>query len=136
MLFSQSDRDSFDLSRHSCRVGVALVVAIVAVGLVPSCADCFFSIRGHVVECGTTSPIPNVIITVNADSGLHEGPYPGTFTTGNTGDFVVTNGSSEACGAVQTLTFTKEGFSPLALQVTGEADAPPIDLCMTRMPSP
>ena len=88
------------------------------------------------VECGTAVPVVGATIAIRIDQGLHEGVYPKTFTTTDTGDFVVTNDASEACGAVQTLTITKDGFLPLSTQVTGAADAPPIGLCMNRPSSP
>jgi hypothetical protein len=111
-------------------------MAIAAVGAIASCADCFYAISGHVVECGTTVPVSGATITVRIDDGLHNGVYAKTFTTTDTGDFVVTNDATEVCGTAQTLTFTKNGFAPLSTQVTGAADAPPIDLCMARASGP
>lgn len=113
-----------------------LLAVIVLAGTMASCADCLFSIRGRVVECGTTVPVGGATISVRIDEGFHEGLYPKTFTTSATGDFKVTNDGTEACGAIQTLTITKAGFVPLSTQVTGDADAQPIELCMTRTASP
>ncbi len=109
-----------------------IAALLLAMGAMWSCADCFFSIKGRVVECGTTTPIAQASISVRTDKGIHEGTYPKTFATDESGDFEVTNDATEVCGAVQTLTFTKDGFAPMSTQVTGAADSAPIELCMTR----
>ena len=58
--------------------------------------------------------------------------YAQTFTTDAAGNFGVDFDGTEACGAVATLTFTKGGFTPLTTQVTGAANPPPLEVCMTR----
>lgn len=111
-----------------------LVAAIAATATIASCADCFFSIRGRMVECGTATPIAGAAIVQRIDDGLHNGPYKQTFTTDADGAFDVGNGGTEACGALVTLTFTKDGYTPLSVQFEGKANSPPHGVCMTPSP--
>lgn len=108
-----------------------LAIAIVVAGLSAACADCFPEIPGRVVECGTAVPVAGAAISVTIDMGFHEGAYARTFTTDASGNFGVDFGGTESCGAVVTLAFTKSGFTPLMTQVTGAADPPPLEICMT-----
>jgi hypothetical protein len=113
---------------------VRLSLAIVATAIAAGCADCFYVIRGRIVQCGTTDAIEGATITVRIDEGYHPGVYGKQFTTTSKGEFAVDNDGTEACGAVQTLTFTKLGFAPLSTQVRGEAKAPALSLCMNPAP--
>ena len=100
-----------------------LGAAIAAAATIWSCADCFFSIRGHLVECGTTTPIAGASIAQRIDDGFHKGTFAKTFTTGAGGEFDVGNDATEACGALVTLTLTKDGYRPLSMQFKGRANS-------------
>ncbi len=100
--------------------------------LLTSCADCFFNLKGHVVECGTTTPVPGARISVHIDDGIHGmRTLATTFTTDAAGAFKVSTDGSEVCSATATLTVTKDGFDLLQKQFQGvpKSDA---EVCMTR----
>jgi hypothetical protein len=62
--------------------------------LLSSCADCFFDMEGHLVECGMTTPVPGASVSVHIDDGLHGArTLATTFTSDTAGLFkVTTNG--------------------------------------------
>ena len=100
--------------------------------LLPSCADCFFTMAGHLVECGTTTPVPGASVSVHIDEGLHGArTLATTFTSDDAGMFKVTTDGTEVCSATATLTITKQGFVQLQQQFKG-APKTSAELCMTR----
>jgi hypothetical protein len=103
-----------------------------AAALLASCGDCFFTMKGRLVECGTTAPVPGATISVHIDDGIHGArTLMTTFTSDDAGGFKVTTGGSEVCSATATLTITREGFMPLQQQFKGAPKAT-AELCMTR----
>jgi hypothetical protein len=101
-------------------------------GLLAACADCFFTMRGHLVECGTTMPVPEAAISVHIDEGLHGArTLTRTFTTDGAGSFKVSTDGTELCDSTATLTITKQGFDQLQKQFKGLPKTDP-ELCMTR----
>jgi len=97
-----------------------------------SCADCFFTMKGHVVECGTTTPVPGATVSVHIDDGIHGmRTLPTTSTTDDDGVFKVTTDGTEVCSATATLTLTKDGFDPLQKPFQG-APKNDTELCLTR----
>lgn len=101
--------------------------------LLGSCADCFFIMRGHLVECGTTTPIPAASVSVHIDSGLHGNyEYATTFMSDDMGVFKVSTDGTEMCSATATLSIRKDGFIELDQTFKG-APKLRVELCMTRM---
>jgi len=99
---------------------VRLVVAAVWWMAVASCADCFFTVEGQVVDCSTAAPVAGATISVHIDQGIH-GPedLPATFSSDAAGRFKVTTGGTETCDSSATLTFQKDGYASAQLQVKG-----------------
>jgi len=99
-----------------------------------SCADCFFTMRGHVVECGTSAPVAGASVSVRIDEGIN-GPraLETTFTTDQAGMFKISTDGSEVCSATATLTITKDGFTQLQQQFRGAPNTT-AELCLTRAP--
>lgn len=99
--------------------------------LVLSCADCFFTMKGHLVECGTSTPVPGAIVSVHIDDGIHGArTLAPTFTTDGAGMFKVTTNGTEICSATATLTISKQGFLQLQQQFKGVPKTS-AELCMT-----
>lgn len=103
--------------------------------LLASCADCFFTMNGHLVECGTATPVSGASISVHIDEGLHGArTLATTFTSDTVGVFKVTTDGTETCSATATLTISKDGFVPLQQQFRG-APKTTAELCLTRSPT-
>jgi hypothetical protein len=116
---------------------VGLALAVVAAGpLLAACADCFFQVEGKLVDCGTMAPLSAASITVHIDQGMHS-PHTlaTTFTTDGGGNFHADADATEDCGAVATLMFRKDGYSPLDMQFDGTPKHP-VTVCMTPAPTP
>ena len=88
--------------------------------------------KGHLVECGTTTPVAGARISVHIDKGIH-GPrtLEMTFVTDEAGTFNVYTNGTEYCSGTATLTVTKQGFDQLQKQFEGLPKSDP-ELCMTR----
>ena len=88
--------------------------------------------RGHLVECGTSTPVAGASISVHIDKGT-DGPrtLEKTFVTDQAGTFNVSTNGTEYCSATATLTITKQGFDQLQKQFKGLPKTDP-ELCMTR----
>jgi hypothetical protein len=103
---------------------------------ISSCADCFFHLQGHLVDCTTNAPLSGATISVHIDQGLH-GPrtLPATFTSDAAGLFKVDTGGTEVCDATATLTFQKDGYTTAEAQFNG---APKVDVqqCLTPVAQP
>jgi hypothetical protein len=109
-------------------------LAILATGGLASC-DCLFNAQGQVVECGTTTPVPDVPIAVRIDRGFEnrEREAAGPFATNQDGRFrVVVN---DPCRSWVTLTFQKEGYETLQRQYQGAPEGS-VSLCMNRAATP
>jgi len=119
---------------HSRRLAFGAALGC-AWALMASCTDCFFTLKGHLVECGTTTPVPGASVSVHIDEGLH-GPrtLATTFTSDDAGVFTVTTEGSEVCSATATLTITRPGFMQLQRQFEGARTS--VELCMTRSAPP
>jgi len=123
--------------RTSSRIVLARLLAgaaLVSAGApLASCADCFFDMKGHLVECGTPTPVNGATVSVHIDEGGFHGArtLPMTFTSNDAGIFQVFTNGTETCGATATLTINKEGFMQLQQQFKGAPDAT-VELCMTR----
>ena len=116
------------------RLAFAAALACVC-ALLASCADCFFTMKGHLVECGTTTPVSEASVSVHIDDGLHGArTLATTFTSDGAGMFKVTTDGTEVCSATATLTITKEGLMQLQQQFKG-APKTTAELCMTRSPA-
>jgi len=103
--------------------------------LLASCADCVFTMKGHVVECGTTTPVSGASISVHIDAGLHGArTLAMTFTSDAAGMFNVNTNGTELCDSTATLTVTKDGFMQLQQQFKGVPKMT-AELCMTRTPA-
>lgn len=114
------------------RRAVAGVALGCAGALLASCADCFFTMNGHLVECGTTAPVSGAAVSVHIDDGIHGArTLTTTFTSDDAGMFKVTTGGTEVCSATATLTISKDGFMQLQHQFKG-APTTSAELCMTR----
>ena len=101
-------------------------------GVLAACADCFFTMRGHLVECGTSTPVPGASISVHIDERSREArTLEKTFVTDEAGTFNVSTNGTEYCSATATLTITKQGFDQLQKQFKGVPKTDP-ELCMTR----
>jgi hypothetical protein len=102
------------------------------VSVCASCADCFFTMRGHVVECGTSVPVAGASVSVRIDEGIHGPRTLGTtFTTDQAGMFKISTDGSEVCSATATLTITKDGFMQLQQQFEGAPNTT-AELCLTH----
>jgi hypothetical protein len=110
-----------------------LAAAGAAVALLASC-DCFFGVHGRVVECGTMAPVAGAIVDVRIDSGFggRQEDFPNAYTTDAGGQFTVH--VNDPCESWATLTFRKDGFTPLLVQYEG-APAGAVAPCMTRAPA-
>lgn len=109
---------------------------IVAGALLCSCwGDCFFKVKGDLVECGTTTAVSMAKITLRMDQGLHGvWTVPTSFSTDEAGNFTVGT-ASDTCDSWGTLMFQKDGFAPLEMQYRGSPNGQ-VDLCMARLPAP
>jgi len=88
-----------------------------------ACGDCFWEVRGHVLECGTMSIVSSVRIDVAV-----VGVIPAF--TDEKGDFEV--GTTDSCNDTEALIFTKEGFETIRLEFKGRQNGP-VQVCMTRI---
>jgi hypothetical protein len=117
--------------------GPASAAAIIAAAaLVSSCwGDCFFDVKGRLIECGTMNAVSMAKITLRMDRGLH-GVWnvPTAFSTDERGTFRVGT-ASETCDSWGTLMFQKDGFMPLENQYKGSPKGT-VELCLTRSPPP
>lgn len=115
--------------KQSLRFGALGIVC----ALLGSCADCFFTMRGHVVECGTSTPVSEATVSVHIDDGFHgQRTLKNTFTTDGAGIFEVETHGTEICTATATLTITKAGFMQLQQQFKGATKPKPtVEMCMT-----
>ena len=107
--------------------------AMASGGLLPAaCADCFFRVQGQLLECETTTAVAGAAISVYIDKGSH-GPraLSMTFTTDEAGRFKVHTDATEICDATATLTFEKEGYTPLQKVYKGSAKG--ASVCLSRV---
>ena len=103
---------------------------------VGSCADCFFHLQGHLVDCATNAPLSGAAITVHVDQGTHGArTLSTTFTTDASGLFKVDTDGTESCGAWVTLTFQKDGYTPADVQFQGTPKSD-VQQCLTSGVAP
>lgn len=101
-----------------------------------SCTDCFFAVRGHVVDCDTNAPLAGATISVHIDRGIH-GPrtLPATFTTDAAGQFKVTTDGAESCDTSATLTYQKDGYMAVEAPIEGSPKND-VQQCLTAVAPP
>ncbi len=115
-------------SRNGPRDGMGLVVLLLALGFQPAC-DCFFMVSGRVVECGTTTPLQDVVIAVHVDRGVGGRQEDGVvINTDAAGHFAL--GANDPCESWVTLFFNKDGFNMFEQQFKGTPNGS-VEICLT-----
>jgi hypothetical protein len=123
------------MRRRDIVVWCRFAAGMLGLVLVPAC-DCFFDVRGRVVECGTAVPVAGATIDLMIDRGFQDrqASYPNAGTTDATGRFSV--GANEPCESWGTLTFKKDGFVTLVPPQFKRSPKNDVELCMTRVAAP